>query len=126
MPTNNVNGGINMETGNQILEYPFHSYREWVKDSGFYYLSPQICKDIIIAVGVKGLYMPKAIKKVLKNINYIGDVMENVIPVFRGIDRKVIIYYGGELAECLVEAAETGKGVEIAIGYPKVLVYKVN
>ena len=105
---------------------PFHSYMEYVKDSGYYYLTPKVCKDIIIKTGVSGICTPKAIRKVWRNINYLGEAMEQAIPVFRFIDREVIGYYGSELAECLVKAAGTGKGVDIVIGYPKILVFKVN
>ena len=42
------------------------------------------------------------------------------------MDQDIISYYAGELAESLVYAAGKGKGVEIAIGYPKILVISVN
>ncbi|HWT27483.1 MAG TPA: hypothetical protein VN131_06040 [Mobilitalea sp.] len=105
---------------------PFNSYIENVKDSGCYYLNPEICKDIIITAGASGVYTPKAVKKMKKNIGQIGESMEKIIPAFRRINRDVITCYAGEFAECLVEAAGIGKGVEIAIGYPKALVFKVN
>lgn len=105
---------------------PFHSYMECVKDSGYYYLTPEVCKDIIIKAGVSGVYTPKAIRKVWRSINHLGEAMEHAIPAFHFIDREVIGYYGSELAECLVKAAGTGKGVDIVIGYPKILVFKVN
>ncbi|HBI72974.1 MAG TPA: hypothetical protein DDY59_07280 [Lachnospiraceae bacterium] len=105
---------------------PFHSYMECVKDSGYYYLTPEVCKDIIIKAGVSGVYTPKAIRKVRRNINHLGEAMEQAIPAFHFIGREVIGYYGSELAECLVKAAGAGKGVDIVIGYPKILVFKVN
>jgi hypothetical protein len=127
-------GGFIMETGKNYeygehwgLEYPpFRSYMDSVKGSGCYYLSPQMCKEIIIAVGASGIQAPKAAKKIRRNINRIGDVVEKTIPVFGGIDRSVKISYACELVECLMKAAEMGKGIEIAIGYPKILVFKVN
>lgn len=109
-----------------IITCPFHSYSEYVKDSGYYYLSPEICKDIVIKAGASGVHTSKAIKKIRSNIYHLGAVMEHAIPAIRFIDRKIICYYGSELAECLVEAADVGKGLDIAIGYPKMLVFKVN
>ncbi|NLP34699.1 MAG: hypothetical protein GX359_05810 [Clostridiales bacterium] len=105
---------------------PFHSYIGCDKDSGYYYLSPEICKDIVIDFGVRGIHTSKAIKKVRNNINYIGEVVERAIPAFRFIDPQIIYHYGSEFAECLVEAAGDGKGLDIVIGYPKVLVFKVS
>lgn len=106
--------------------YPFLSCFEYVRDSGCYYLYPQICKDIIITSGIIGIHKSEAIMKMKKNINEISDIMENLIPAFRKINRDIISFYAGDLAESIVNAASEGKGVEIAIGYPKVLVFNVN
>ncbi|MBH1940483.1 hypothetical protein I5677_06170 [Mobilitalea sibirica] len=110
---------------NQDAVYPFDSYMDDLKDSGCYYLPPEICKDIIITSGVSGVQTPLAIKKIRKKLNKEGAIEED-IPVFRIINRDVLSAYAGVLAESLVAAAEIGKGVEIIIGYPKALVIKVS
>ncbi|MBE5966737.1 MAG: hypothetical protein E7255_07185 [Lachnospiraceae bacterium] len=119
-----VTNGMDSSIGKPDVMCPFHSYMECVKDSGYYYLSPEVCKDIIIKSGASGLYTPKAVKKVWRSMNH--EAMEQAIPAFHFIDREIIGYYGSELAECLVKAAGVGKGVDIVIGYPKILVFKVN
>lgn len=80
----------------------------------------------IYVAGVSGIHLPKAVKKMRGSIDHAGDVMEDAIPALRCMNRNIISFYAGELAEGLVEAAGVGKGVEIAIGYPKILVFKVN
>lgn len=99
---------------------------EYMKEGGCYYLSPEICKDIIISAEASGIHMPKAVKKLRSKIKSSACVMEEVIPDLRSLDQTVISHYSGELAESLVNAAGKGKGVEIAIGYPKILVIRVN
>ncbi|NLK27043.1 MAG: hypothetical protein GX306_01660 [Clostridiales bacterium] len=105
---------------------PFRSYIESVSDCGYYYLSPEICKDIIIVSGASGDCASNAIKKMRNNIHQIRNLMEHAIPALRFIDRNIISYYGSELAECLVMAAGVGKGIDITVGYPKVLIFKVS
>lgn len=112
--------------GETDFDSPFHTYNESIKDSGYYYLSPTICKDIVIKAGVGCVYTPNAVKKMRKHIFRLKADIERHIPAFRFIDQKIICYYSSELAECLVEAADVGKGVDIAIGFPKILVFKVN
>lgn len=112
--------------GETDFESPFQTYHESIQDSGYYYLSPTICKDIVIKAGVGCVYTPKAVKKMRNHIFHLKEDIERLIPAFRFIDRKIIHYYSSELAECLVEAADVGKGVDIAIGFPKILVFKVS
>lgn len=104
----------------------FRSYIDNMKEGGCYYLSPEKCKDIIITAEAFGVHTPKAVKKLRSKINGKEGVMGDIIPALRSLDHAVVSYYSGELAESLVNAAGNGKGVEIAIGYPKVLVISVN
>lgn len=105
---------------------PFYTFEENVIDSGCYYLSPEICKDIIITSGVSGIHTSSAVKKMRKNIGHVREVMEDAIPAFRYMNGNIILSYAGELAECLVGAADIGKGVEVVMGYPKILVFKIS
>lgn len=93
---------------------------------GYYYLPSEVCKDIIITAGVSGVHKSKAVMKIRSKINRSKKKLGDIIPPFRSMDKKIISYYAGELAECLVYAADKGKGVEIVIGYPKILVISVN
>jgi len=93
---------------------------------GYYYLPSEVCKNIIITAGVSGVHRSKAVMKIKSDINSIGSKIIEIIPALRRIDENLIFYYAGELAESLVYAADKGKGVEIAIGYPKILVINVN
>lgn len=111
---------------NEEYVAPFHSFNENVMDSGCYYLTAQICKEIIITAGVSKIYTPSAIQIIHRKIEFVSEIMEDIIPIFRCIKNEIISYYAGELAECLVEAANSGKGIEITIGYPKALIFKVN
>jgi hypothetical protein len=93
---------------------------------GCYYLTPNICRDIIITAGMSGIHTSKAVKKMRNNILNVDDIVKDAIPALKNINYSMLTEYAGEFAECLVEAAGIGKGIEIAIGYPKVLVFKVN
>ncbi|MDF2541837.1 MAG: hypothetical protein K0S47_1555 [Herbinix sp.] len=103
---------------------PINSLSNYMKD-GCYYISPEICKDIIIDAGVIGVHMPKAVKKIRYQMDTLH-VIEDVIPAFRLMQREVMSSYSSELAESLVKAAGSGKGLEIVIGYPKVLICSVK
>jgi hypothetical protein len=93
---------------------------------GYYYLPSEVCKNIIITAGVSGVQTPKAVKKIRSKIKRSRREICEIIPALRSMDQDIISYYAGELAESLVYAAGKGKGVEIAIGYPKILVISVN
>lgn len=93
---------------------------------GYYYLPSEVCKNFIITAGVSGVHTSKAVMKIRSKINGSKGEMGEIIPAFRSLDQDIISYYAGELAESLVYAAGNGKGVEIAIGYPKILVISVN
>jgi hypothetical protein len=93
---------------------------------GYYYLPSEVCKDYIISAGLCGVEGAKAVKKIRKKINCEKGAMEKIIPALRSMDQDIVSYYAGELAECLVYAAGKGKGVEIAMGYPKIFVISVN
>lgn len=93
---------------------------------GYYYLPSEVCKDFIITAGVSGVHKSKAVMKIRAKINRSKKKLGEIIPPFRNMDEEIISYYAGELAESLVYAADKGKGVEIAIGYPKILVISVN
>lgn len=93
---------------------------------GYFYLPSEVCKNFIITAGVSGVHKSKAVKKIRSKINQNKKAVGEIIPALRSINQDVISYYAGELAECLVNAAGSGKGVEIAIGYPKILVISVN
>lgn len=93
---------------------------------GYYYLPTEVCKNIIITAGVSGVHTSKAVKKIRSKINRSKGAMGEIIPALRSMDEDIISYYAGKLAECLVYAAGNDKGVEIAIGYPKILVISVN
>lgn len=93
---------------------------------GFYYLPSEVCKNIIITEGLSGVHSSQAVKRIRSKINCKKGEMGKIIPALRFVDQDIISYYAGELAESLVNAAGNGKGVEIAIGYPKILVIAVN
>lgn len=104
---------------------PFNSDQEYQKECGYYYVSPETCKDIIIKAGACGFHTHKAIQILWLYISHMN-VMEKVIPAFRFLKQDIIACYMGELAESLECAARNGKGIEIAIGYPKMLVIYVS
>jgi len=93
---------------------------------GYFYLPSQVCKNIIISAGISGIHTSQAVKKMRSIIRQKKGAIGEMIPALRNISQDVIQYYAGELAESIVNAAENGKGVEIAIGYPKILVISVN
>lgn len=93
---------------------------------GYYYLPSEVCKNIIITAGVSGVHTSKAVKKIRSRINRSKSTVGKIIPALQSMDKDIISYYSGELAESLVYAAGAGKGVEIAIGYPKILVISVS
>lgn len=93
---------------------------------GYYYLPREVCKNIIISAGISGVHTSQAVKKMKSRINRKKGAIGEIIPGLRSISQDVISYYSGELAESIVNAAGKGKGVEIAIGYPKILVISVN
>jgi len=95
-------------------------------ECGYYYLPSEVCKNFIITAGVSGVHKSKAVMKIRAKINRSKRKLGEIIPPFRNMDEKIISYYAGELAESLVYAANKGKGVDIAIGYPKILVISVN
>lgn len=102
--------------------YPYNSYVESVMDSGCYYITPKECKDIIINEGLSGIPISDAIIKV-------RNLIQNEVTIITSlyfVKKEVLSYYAGDLAESMVYAARVGKGVEIAIGYPKALVIKIN
>ena len=111
---------------NEEYVAPFHSFDENVMDSGCYYLTAHICKDIVITAGASKIRTPSAIRMIHQKMKIVSEIMEDIIPAFRCLDNDIISCYAGELAECLVEAANSGKGIEITIGYPKALIFKVN
>lgn len=118
---------INVDLYQMNEEYvnPFHSFDENVKDSGCYYLTAHICKEIIITAGVSKIHTSSAIRIIHQKMKFVREIMEDIIPAFQCLDNDIISCYAGELAECLVEAANSGKGIEITIGYPKALIFKV-
>lgn len=93
---------------------------------GCYYLPSEVCKNLIITEGLSGVHSAQAVKKIRTKINSKKGGMGEIIPALCGVDQNTISYYAGELAESLVNAAGNGKGVEIAIGYPKLLVISVS
>jgi hypothetical protein len=93
---------------------------------GYYYLPREVCKNIIITAGLSGIHPAQAVKRFRTRIRYKKGAVGDIIPALRNMDQDIVSYYAGELAESLVNAAEIGKGVEIAIGYPKILVISVN
>lgn len=111
---------------NEEYVTPFHSFDENVMDSGCYYLTAHICKKIIITAGVSKIQTPSAIRIIHQKMKFVSEILEDIIPAFRCLNNDIISCYAGELAECLVEAANSGKGIEIIIGYPKALIFKVN
>ena len=50
----------------------------------------------------------------------------DLIPFLKLFDRDTLKLYSVELAQSLLEAAINDKGIEISIGYPKLLVIDVN
>jgi hypothetical protein len=92
---------------------------------GYYYLPSEVCKNIIITEGLSGACYAKAVKRIRSRIRY-KKAVADFIPALKSIDQDIISYYAGELAEGLVKAASRGKGVDIVIGYPKILVISVN
>ena len=93
---------------------------------GYYYLPSEVCKNIIISAGISGDQTSHAVKKLRSIIRKKKGTIGEVIPALRNLGQDVISYYAGELAESIVKAANNGKGIEIAIGYPKILVILVN
>lgn len=93
---------------------------------GFYYLPSEVCKDIIINENLSGVHSSQAVKRIRSRINCMKEELGEIIPALGCVDQDIINYYSGELAESIVNAAGNGKGVDIAIGYPKVLVISVN
>lgn len=93
---------------------------------GYYYLPSEMCKNIIITAGLSGAHYAQAVKIIRSRIRHKKSKMCDLIPALRNMDQDTISLYSGELAEGLVNAAGEGKGVEIAIGYPKILVISVN
>ena len=108
------------------VTYPYDSCMDYMKDSGCYYIIPLLCKDITINAGASGVAMPRAIMKVRHYIYHQKNIIEDVIPVLRNINQDILFYHAGDLAESIVKATKEGKGVEIIIGYPKVLVINVS
>jgi hypothetical protein len=93
---------------------------------GYYYLPSEVCKNLIITAGLSGVHSAQAVKKIRSRIKCNKGGVSEIIPALSSVDQDIISYYAGELAESLVNAAGNGKGVEIAIGYPKILVISVN
>lgn len=93
---------------------------------GYYYLPREVCKNIIIAEGLSGDQSSQAVKKIKSSIICSKGEMVKSIPNLESIDQEIISFYAGELAESLVKAAGNGKGLEIAIGYPKIFVIFIN
>lgn len=93
---------------------------------GFYYLPSEECKNIIITEELSGVQTAQAVKRIRARIRHKREAIADIIPALRSVDQDTISYYAGELAEGLVNAAGKGKGMEIAIGYPKILVISVN
>ncbi len=93
---------------------------------GCYYLPSEVCKNILITEGLSGVKTAQAVKRIRSRIKFRKEAVGDFIPAFRSMDQDTVSYYAGELAEGLVKAAVKGKGMEIAIGYPKVLVISVN
>lgn len=105
---------INTKSLDETIEY------------GYYYLPSQVCKNIVISAGVSGIHTSYAVKKIRTIIRKKKGSIGEIIPALKNIGQDVISYYAGELAESIVKAAGNGKGIEIAIGYPKILVISVN
>jgi hypothetical protein len=93
---------------------------------GYYCLPSEVCKNLIITAGLSGVQASQAVKKIRSKIRRRKGTVGEMIPALSSMDQDVISYYAGELAESLVYAAGNGKNVEIAIGYPKILVISVN
>lgn len=109
-----INIFMNTKSLEDIIEY------------GYYYLPSEICKNIIISAGVSGVHTSHAVKKIRKVIIRKRETIGEIIPALRNLNQDIISYYAGELAESVVNAAKSQKGVEIAIGYPKIFVISVN
>lgn len=100
---------------------------QYVSTGGCYYIQPHICKDITISAGVRGDKVSEAIKKLRTDILECGFYIKDVMPYIENVNKEDdISCYAGEFAECLIHAATNGKGIEIAVGYPKVLVFNIN
>lgn len=93
---------------------------------GYYCLSSTECKNIIITEGLCGIHPALAVQRVRSKIRNTKGAMRDVLPGLHNISYDIISYYAGELAESIVKAAGNGKGVEIAMGYPEILVIAVN
>ncbi|NLJ96582.1 MAG: hypothetical protein GX321_05465 [Clostridiales bacterium] len=93
---------------------------------GYYYLPSEICNNIIISAGVSGAQTSYAVKKIRKMLIRKRESIGRIIPALLNLNQDIITYYSGELAESIVYAAKSKKVVEIAIGYPKILVISVN
>ena len=111
---NNVDIFKKMKTLENAMEY------------GYYYLPSEVCKNLIITAGLSGVHTAKAIKRIRSKIRYKKGTVGDIIPALRSMDQDIIYYYAGELAESIVNAAGNGKGVDIAIGYPKILIFSVK
>lgn len=109
------------------MEYVIDHEEYGASIGGYYYIQPHICKDITIAAGVRGDKVSEAIKKLRTDILECGFYIKDVIPYIKNVNKEDdISYYAGEFAECLIHAATNGKGIEIAVGYPKILVFNIN
>ncbi len=102
-----------------------NSYLEIIKEGGCYYLPPEVCKNIVISAGVIGIGIPTAVKIIRTEITNRGSVIE-LIPFLKLLSQELLNLYSGDLAQCLLEAFFSDKGVEIAVGYPRLLVINVN
>ncbi len=102
-----------------------NSYFEIIKEGGYYYLSPEVCKNIIISIGVMGIEIPTAVKIIRTEITKRETIID-LIPFLKLFDQEVLNLYSGDLAQSLLEAFVTDKGVEITVGYPKILVTNVS
>ena len=86
----------------------------------------EVCKNIIITEGLAGVQTAQAVKRIRSRIRHRKESVGDIIPALRSMDQDIISYYAGELAESVVNAAGKGKGIDIAIGYPKILVISIN
>ncbi|MDD4111917.1 MAG: hypothetical protein PHC56_02665 [Herbinix sp.] len=95
-------------------------------ECGYYYLPSEVCKNIIITAGLSGAHYSQAVKRIRSRIRHRKETVGDILPALQSVNQDIISYYAGELAEGLVKAAGNGKCVDIAIGYPKILVISVN
>lgn len=111
---NNVDISINKKSLDDAME------------CGYYYVPSEVCKNLIITAGLSGVHTAKAIKRIQSRFRDKKGAVGDIIPALRSMDQDIISYYAGELAESIVYAAGNGKGVDIAIGYPKIMIFLVN